>query len=120
MIKLTIPGRPVPKARPRLGYTRKKAIIYTPESTRNYEEVVGIIGKMACKEPLTGPVAVEIRAFTSAKMDADNIAKSALDGLNGITFIDDDQVVDLRVLKLKVKREQEERVEIDIWAAGKK
>jgi len=57
VIKLTIPGRPVPKARPRLGVHGRKA----------YE--------------------------------------------------DDDQVVELVVRKHKVKRKEEERVEIEIKEA---
>ena len=34
--------------------------------------------------------------------------------MNGVAYEDDDQVVDLQVRKYKVKRKEEERVEIEI------
>jgi len=50
--------------------------------------------------------------------DVDNYSKSILDGLNGVTYEDDDQVVELLVKKHKVKRKEEERVEIEIREFG--
>jgi crossover junction endodeoxyribonuclease RusA len=47
-------------------------------------------------------------------MDVDNVAKSVLDGLNGVAYEDDNQVVELLVRKYKVTRKEEERVEIEI------
>jgi len=47
-------------------------------------------------------------------MDVDNVAKSVLDGLNGVAYEDDDQVVELLVKKHKVKRKEDERVEIEV------
>ena len=41
-------------------------------------------------------------------------SKSILDGLNGIAYEDDDQVVELLVRKHRVKAAAEERVEIEI------
>lgn len=52
------------------------------------------------------------------KMDLDNVAKSILDGLNGIAYVDDDQVVELLVRKHKVRCAKEERVEIEIREAS--
>ena len=37
--------------------------------------------------------------YPTIKPDTDNIAKSILDSLNGIAYLDDKQVVDLRVRK---------------------
>ena len=37
--------------------------------------------------------------YPTTKPDTDNIAKSILDSLNGIAYLDDKQVVDLRVRK---------------------
>jgi len=51
-------------------------------------------------------------------MDLDNVAKSILDGLNGIAYVDDDQVVELLVRKHKVRCAKEERVEIEIREAS--
>ena len=37
--------------------------------------------------------------ITPGRPDIDNISKAALDALNGVVFKDDDQVVELRVIK---------------------
>lgn len=115
-IKITIPGRPVPKARPRLGMRGKTAYIYTPPKTKEYEELVGWTAKAAGCRPIEGPVEVELWCYTKGRADVDNLSKSILDGLNGVAFDDDSQVVDLHVYKRKVKTD--ERVEIMIREAG--
>ena len=114
---ITIPGRPVPKARPRLGVRGKTAYVYTPPATREYEKLVGWVAKCNRCKPIDGAVAVTLTVYTRGKMDVDNIAKSILDGLNGVAYEDDDQVVELLVKKHKVKRKEEERVEIEIREA---
>ena len=117
VIKLTIPGRPVPKARPRLGVHGRKAYVYTPPETREYERLVGWVAKSAGCRPVEGPVSVALSVYVKGRLDADNIAKSILDGLTGVAYDDDDQVVELLVKKHKVKRKEEERVEIEIKEA---
>jgi len=118
VIKLTIPGRPVPKARPRLGVRGRKAFVYTPPATKEYEKLVGWVAKATGCRPVKMPVAVVLDVYIKRKLDADNIAKSILDGLNGIVYEDDDQVVELLVRKHKVQRKEEERVEIEIREFG--
>ena len=118
MIEFVVPGRPVPKARPRLGVRGRKAFIYTPPATREYEKLVGWVARCAGCKPIDGAVAVTLTVYTRGKMDVDNMAKSILDGLNGVAYKDDDQVVELLVKKHKVKRKEEERVEIEIREAG--
>lgn len=59
-------------------------------------------------------MSVELDIFTQRRMDVDNVAKSVLDGLNGVAYEDDNQVVELLVRKHKVTRKEEERVEIEI------
>jgi crossover junction endodeoxyribonuclease RusA len=113
-IRIIIPGRPVPKGRPRLGMRGKKAYVYTPPVTKKYEKLVGWVAKSVGCRPVEGPVSVSLNVYARGKLDADNIAKSILDGLNGIAYEDDDQVVELLVRKHKVKRKEEERVEIEI------
>ena len=117
MIKLTIPGRPVPKDRPRLGLRGRKAYVYTPAKTKEYEKLVGWVAKSAGCRPVEGPVSVALSVYVKGRLDADNIAKSILDGLNGVAYEDDDQVVELVVRKHKVQRKEEERVEIEIREA---
>lgn len=117
-IRITVPGRPVPKARPRLGIQGRTAYIYTPEKTLEYEKLVGWIAKSLGCRPVQGPISVALDVFTRRKMDVDNVAKSVLDGLNGIAYEDDDQVVELLVRKHLVKDAADERVEIEIRKAG--
>lgn len=116
--RIIIPGRPVPKGRPRLGMRGKKAFVYTPTATKEYEKLVGWVAKCSGCRPTEGPVSVSLVVFCRGRMDVDNVAKSVLDGLTGVAYEDDDQVVDLRVRKFKVKNKAEERVEIEIREAG--
>lgn len=121
MISFTIEGGPVPKGRPR--FTRS-GHTYTPDTTRKYEALVtarakeAMIGKRKIEKP--NAVRVDILAIfpvpsswskkrrTAAlqgvehhvsKPDLDNVAKAALDGINGVVFEDDSQVVELRARK---------------------
>ena len=113
-VRITVPGRPVPKGRPRLGVRGKKAFIYTPPATREYEKLVGWIAKCSGCKPVDGPVAVDLDIYVRIRMDLDNVAKSVLDGLNGIAYQDDGQVIELLVKKFKVTKKEDERVEIEI------
>ena len=114
MIEFTIPGRPVPKGRPRLGHRGRKAYVYTPPQTKEYEKLVGWVAKCNGCKPAGEPVAVVLDIYVRRRMDVDNVAKSILDGLTGVAYEDDDQVVELLVRKHRVKAAAEERVEIEI------
>ncbi len=118
-IKITVPGRPVPKGRPRLGVRGKKVYIYTPTETKEYEKLVGWTAKAQGCRPTDKPVIASLDIYTRRKMDLDNVAKSILDGLNGVVYKDDDQVVELLVRKFQVKQ-TEERVEIKILKTDQK
>jgi crossover junction endodeoxyribonuclease RusA len=89
---LVVFGRPVPKGRPRLG---KGGHVYTPQATRDFEEWVGISARVRFKEPIQGDVAVRLRFYLHGKKrgDIDNYWKAVSDGMNGIVFKDDRQVV---------------------------
>lgn len=112
-ILFIVPGTPVPKGRPR--FTRQGRT-YTPVKTKSYEELVAICAKrvMDCPEPLKTPVAVFVTVFFpvpasySAKRreaclagfekhtkrpDLDNVVKAITDGMNGVVYEDDCQIV---------------------------
>ena len=111
---ITIPGRPVPKGRPRVGRKGRKYVFYTPQKTRDYEQVVGFTARAVCKKPLEGPLAVKIELYFKKKgriPDCDNCCKSILDGLNEIAYGDDRQVQHLEV---DIYRETPERAEVEI------
>lgn len=89
----TVPGQPVPKGRPRLAEGR----VYTPKRTKDYELKVAqyaLAAGVRCA-PKGQQVGLEIEVCYKRDMDLDNAEKSALDGLNGIAYADDRQVVEL-------------------------
>lgn len=135
IIRLTIPGEPVAKARARSFRTKGGGIgHFTPERTRSYEAAVRSIAAeaMGALRPFDGPVAMRLSAFFQApkslkkadkelaerealpvikRPDADNIAKSVADGMNGIVYKDDSQVFEVMVEKYYSPRP---RVEVEI------
>lgn len=92
---LRIEGVARVKGRPRLG----KNGVYTPEATRNWEELVGWeFVQRNGKPKLTGPIRVEV-FFHQKQADIDNLVKAILDALNQIAYEDDSQVVELHARK---------------------
>lgn len=119
MIKFSIPGEPVAKARPR--FTRN-GHAYTPAKTRTYEEIVRLHATQAMKgkKLLTGAVEMSIWAYFpipksfnkdkreqaksgelahTKKPDWDNVGKIVADGCNRIIYNDDAQVCVSHVYK---------------------
>lgn len=117
-LNVIIPIEPKGKGRPR---HTKSGHTYTPLATRVYERKLREVIAAAWPHengtvlaPLAGPIGASIlaefalpkaakpgsRPHHIQKPDGDNIAKAVLDALNGIVFVDDAQVVDLRVRKV--------------------
>ncbi len=122
-----IPGKITGKGRPRIN--TNTGIAYTPTKTRDYEELVQqyFLLKYPRIKPFNNRVAITIIAFFSIpktankkeqeqmvnntisptkKPDIDNIAKIILDALNGIVFVDDNQVTKILVEKQFAKEEK--------------
>jgi Holliday junction resolvase RusA-like endonuclease len=127
IITFEVSGAPVGKQRHRTvlrkGKGGKMALAnITPDKTINYEGLVAWLGKkaMAGRAPLEGLLWAHVTAFfavpasyskksraealagmsyCSNHIDLDNICKSALDGLNGIAYLDDKQVASLTAVK---------------------
>lgn len=118
--KFEIKEKAIGKERPR--YSAKTHRMYTPTRTSSFEEKVQWAFKSKYNiqsEPSTKPFKAKIIAvFKPAeslskkkkeellfkinytkKPDADNIAKTVLDSLNGLVYKDDSQVTALLVLK---------------------
>ncbi|MGF7431075.1 RusA family crossover junction endodeoxyribonuclease [Thermoanaerobacterium thermosaccharolyticum] len=110
MYKIVIPGRPVPKGRPRFS---KAGHAYTPRRTREYEELVGWKVREIIKEPIKGDVTLHIKVYVKRNVfpDLDNIAKSIQDGMNKIAYYDDKQISYLTVQRI---HGEEEKVEVEI------
>ncbi len=112
-ISFTVPGRPVPKQRPRMG---RGGHMYTPRRTRDYEQLVGQCALAAGAKRNREPVAVrlEIHVRPSLRLDVDNVAKSVLDGCNGVVWDDDARVRCLEVVRVD---DDDERVVVTITPA---
>lgn len=119
-IAFIVPGRPVPKGRPR--FTRTGGV-YTEERTKDYEMLVATLAKIAMRgrDPIAGPVTVAVLVTLTPPSgankqtrelalaggvpaptgsDVDNCAKSVLDAINKIVYRDDRQVTTLTVSKV--------------------
>ena len=109
MIAFTVPGRPRPKERPRVG---RNGAIYTPHATREYEQLVGwhAAAAMPRMQPFGGPVGVRIVFWCKGNAgDLDNLTKAVLDGMVGVAYEDDRQVVHLEASR---RRSDNERTEV--------
>lgn len=93
-VRIRIPGRPVPKERPRRG---KGGRWYTPRRTAQYEQLIGHMARALTAGrdwPTDGSYQVDVTVRHSSKRppDLDNILKTVLDGLQGVLYEDDRQV----------------------------
>lgn len=122
-LTFVVPGKVVGKGRPRFARVGQVGMrAYTPAATKAEETRVGYLARAALGGlgPITGAVAVRIAASCcppaswsrrkralalagglspTTKPDIDNVAKLVLDGLNGVAFVDDSQIVDLTASK---------------------
>ncbi len=114
-IKLTIPGPPKGKQRPRICRVNGRSMAYTPKETIEYERLVRTSYTAVFKVKFERNLPIEIsilalysvpkyvsrktkelmlngRLFPTKKPDADNIIKVILDALNGLAYRDDVQI----------------------------
>lgn len=111
----TVPGRPVPKQRPRVG---KKGNIYTPKKCKKYEEYVSWAACRVFRNPYNGPVELHVKIYLASKSgDLDNYVKSISDGLNGVAWRDDSQVTRI-MADMVVSKGVTERAEVLVRARG--
>lgn len=119
-VTIRLAGVPVGKGRPR--FARATGHAYTPGKTRTYEAALRVAAGEAMdgREPVEGPVAVQIIAAfpipqswskkkryaalvgevrPTGRPDLDNLLK-ALDAFNEIVFRDDAQIVQARISKV--------------------
>lgn len=122
LLSFSVPGQPQSKGRPRVGKVGAHARLFTPAKTVAYEGLVALAARQAmdAQTLVEGPVAVVMTimcqvpeswskkkrglAFThqlrpTTKPDVDNVVKAVFDGLNGVVWRDDVQVVDLSLSK---------------------
>ena len=136
MIEFEVIGKIQPKQRPRFKRCGAFIQTYTPEPTLKYQKLVAdsYLAKYDGIK-LTGALVMNIDAFfnvpksyskkkkaelygrpnTQHNGDIDNVAKSVLDGLNGVAYDDDTIIYDLHIRKYYTWSENDpERVEVKI------
>ena len=110
-----VPGRPVPKRRP---VVTKRGGTFTPAETRRYENAVGWAAAQARRgDTFRGPVGVELSVVVHRwEGDVDNYAKSLLDGMQHGGLLQDDRQVHVLIVARIRDREQDEHVDVRVWA----
>lgn len=125
ILEFVIPIVPRPLQRPRFSVFRDRKSgrnivnTRTPQRSKNDETAIGEFALLHVQTPITGLLAMSLlfvmkrpashttvarswpdRECSQINPDLDNMTKLVLDGLNGILYRDDSQVVDLRARKI--------------------
>lgn len=125
-LEIVVPGDPVAQGRPRVAVVKGKPRVYSPKVSSDWRATAQWWMKTEIQKAglpiFSGPVALDILAcfalpkskfkkkakvearWKTSKPDFDNVAKAVCDAGNGILFLDDAQVVDVRVRKFHAKQ----------------
>lgn len=119
-VVFTVPGEPVGKGRARAFRAGAGIRMHTPEKTARYENLVSMAAQKAMRgrAPIQGAVRMILVLNTTppaswsnrkrmdalsgmirptSKPDLDNCLKAISDACNGIVFIDDKQICEVRI-----------------------
>lgn len=111
VVEFTVEGNPIPKQRAVTRFKDGEPVrTFTPHSTADWESRIAWAARaaMAGRDPLQGPLALEVWAFRSTRRraDFDNLAKAVTDAVQaskdcpeGIVFADDAQIIDAYIHK---------------------
>lgn len=103
----TVPGDPVTKARARVARTKTGVRSYTTQKTKD-----GMAHVAARYRQTRGPgrpgtsgfgVSMVFYVNTNQRRDVDNYVKLVFDGLNGVAWVDDSQVTEMKAKIIRVK-----------------
>ena len=108
-VSFEIPGKPYPLKRPRRA---SFGGMFDPKENVEAKKLVAQIARLAIRSPIEGPVSLaavfeferpkshygkalkaSAPVYHTQRPDVDNLIKTVLDGLNGIAWLDDAQVV---------------------------
>lgn len=124
-ITFTVNHEILGKPRPRFS----NGHVYTPAKFLNYEKLIANSYRLVSSHKATKPVSVEIDIYDALpksrpkkiqseentfKPDIDNVAKIVLDALNDVAYIDDAQVISLKVTKHQRERNITSHIKVKI------
>lgn len=117
-----IQGEPVSKARARFTGYGAKTRAYTPAKVTDAEKAVAAAfraagGKFDPSNQTAFGVDVTFHSGTRQRRDVDNMMKLILDGLNGVAWVDDTQVLDIVGRKRFCDRDSA-RTEVTVYRTG--
>lgn len=134
--QFTVPGEPVGKGRPRISTVHGFVMTFSPEKTVDFETMVAWEFRHQCRDAWFEQgvhVGIRVDAYMgipksaarkkrqlmltgeirpAKKPDASNILKAVEDGLNGVAYHDDAQIVEAEVRKYY---SDDPRTEITLW-----
>lgn len=112
MIKFFIEGDSVAQGRPKFARRGSFVTVYDPKKSKDWKETVAWEAKRRHYKPLEGALRMVLtfrlrkpksvpksRIWPTVRPDLDNYVKACKDGLNGICYKDDSQVVILEAKK---------------------
>lgn len=122
-VEFTVLEPPRSKERPRTCRKNGKSISYTPQQTIKYEKLIKASYKSVSKKMINAniPIEIEILAFfdvskstnkinrlnmlngqvlPTKRPDSDNIIKIVCDALNGLDYVDDKQICNVKFKKV--------------------
>lgn len=133
-IHFKVPGEPKPHPRPRATTIHGHARLYTPKSTQDRKYNIQKYAKEAYgdKAPYQGLVSMSIhfimkrpknkiwktkampRTALSHGPDLDNMAKTVMDALNGVIYIDDRQIWYLTISKWMASGSEGPHIQVNL------
>jgi Holliday junction resolvase RusA-like endonuclease len=134
-ITFIVAGDPVAQPRPRFSARGGFARAYTPKRhpVTTYRQAIALAAKAAGARPNDDDVVLEVVAVFGRpkshwlkgglspkaparppKNDWDNIGKAVSDALNGVAYVDDEQVIDGRVVRRYAARSEPARTVVTI------
>lgn len=114
VLTCVIPGRPIPKGRPRAVVRGGRIAVYTPPATRKAEAIVRDAVRRHLPEgwdvDVDGAWIVLCRfcLLPQHRADLDNLVKLVADALTGVVWANDDQIVALYLLRIDVPQPSDE------------
>ncbi|MEO0597599.1 MAG: RusA family crossover junction endodeoxyribonuclease [Chloroflexota bacterium] len=100
VIQFALDMKPQTKQRPRTYRTKTgKVRTVTPKATKQYEQAIAQSASLATDKPFAKGVKLSVSILIwrtdARRADIDNICKSVMDGMEGVVYHNDSQVIEL-------------------------